>query len=202
MKKTKPPPNGLSGARRNGSRPLSRRLRDGILLPLALFLVVFEVGLQAGSRLLRRFEPIRRLEALLGHLPPWAILPLFLIPEAMSHVGGFYAAYLFAHRKIVEATLVAVLVKGVGLLIALWIYQACRPALMTIRWFAWAHGKVEAARAWAKERMRHPLLQLRSAMRRIRALLFAPRGEPGAPHSGRRFAAIRQRLLSRFGGRG
>jgi hypothetical protein len=188
MKNRKPP----------SSRPLSRRLRDGVLLPLALLLVAFEIGLQAGARLLRRWEPVRRLEALLARLPPWAILPLFLIPEGMSHIGGFYAAYLLAHRKILAATLVAVLVKGVGVLIALWIYQACRPALMTIRWFAWAHGKVEAARDWAQHRMRPTLARLRRLVRRVKATLAIGAMEPGARHSGRRLAAIRARLLSRL----
>ncbi len=180
-------------------RSPSRRLSDAVLLPLALLLVVLELGLQAGSRLLRRWGPVRRLETLLGHLPPWAILPLFLIPEAMSHVGGFYAAYLLAQRQYLAASMVAVLVKGVGVIIALWIYQACRPALMTIRWFAWAHGKVEAARDWAMHRIRPSLAKLRQAIRRVKRALFLVPVEPGARHNGRRLAAIRVRLLSRFG---
>ncbi|MCB8874083.1 hypothetical protein [Acidisoma silvae] len=196
MTKTKPPV--ARSLRSPGRRSFGRRLRDGVLLPLALLLVAFEIGLQAGARVLRRWKPVRMLELTIGRLPPWAILPLFIIPEAMSHIGGFYAAYLLAHRKLLAATLVAVLVKGVGLLIALWIYQACRPALMTIRWFAWVHGKVEAARDWAMGRMRHPLSQLRRAMRRVRATLLARPLEPGARHSGRRLAAIRIRLLSRL----
>jgi hypothetical protein len=188
MTNTKPPP----------LRPPSRRPRDAVLLPLALLLVLFELGLEAGSRLLRKWGPIRRLEALLGRLPPWAILPLFLVPEAMSHVGGFYAAYLLAQRQFLAATMVAVLVKGVGVLIALWIYQACRPALMTIRWFAWAHGKVEAARAWAMQRMHPALATVRQAIRRVKLVLFLGPVEPGSRHSGRRLAAIRARLLGRF----
>jgi hypothetical protein len=195
MTNTKPPPV------RMPVRSPGRRLRDAVLLPLALLLVAFEVGLEAGARLLRRWRPVRLLEATIGRLPPWAILPLFIVPEAMSHIGGFYAAYLLAQRKLLAATLVAVLVKGLGLLIALWIYQACRPALMTIRWFAWAHGKVEAARDWAMGRMRHPVSQVRRAMRRVRALVFAGPVEPGAPHHGRRLAAIRLRLLTRLGWR-
>ncbi len=193
MTKTKPPP------LRSPVRSSGRRLRDALLLPLALLLVGFEIGLETGARVLRRWKPVRLLEATIGRLPPWAILPLFIIPEAMSHIGGFYAAYLLAHRKLLAATLVAVLVKGVGLLIALWIYQACRPALMTIRWFAWVHGKVEATRDWAMGRMRPTLSRLRRAMRRVRAGLAIGPAEPGARHSGRRFAAIRARLLSRLG---
>jgi hypothetical protein len=115
----------------------------------------------------------------------------------MSHVGGFYAAYLLAHRKILAATTVAILIKGVGLIIALWIYQACRPALMTIRWFAWTHGKVEAARHWALDRIRPVWLR---AKRLLRQALWGREAvtTPGAPHAGRRLAAIRARLLSRL----
>jgi hypothetical protein len=180
-------------------RSPARRLRDALLLPLALMIVPVEWGLREGARVLRRWRPLRRLEARLAAWPPWAILPLFLIPEAMSHIGGFYAAYLLAQRKVLAATAVAVFIKGIGLLIALWIYQACRPALMTIRWFAWAHGKVEAARDWALGRIRAPWRHARLLLRRLVFGRAAVEAEPGTPHAGRRLAAIRARLLRRFG---
>jgi hypothetical protein len=192
MKNTKPFP-----AQSRPSRSAWRRLRDAVLLPLALLLVPIDWVLREGSRLMRRWRPLRRLEARMAQWPAWAILPLFLIPEAMSHVGGFYAAYLLAHRKLLAATVVAVLIKGVGLLIALWIYQACRPALMTIRWFAWAHGKVEAARHWGVVRIRPAWTRAR---RLLRQALWGREAvtKSGAPHAGRRLAAIRARLLTRL----
>jgi hypothetical protein len=192
MKNTMPSP-----VRSPPTRSAWRRLRDAVLLPLALLLVPIDWGLREGSRLLRRWRPLRRLETRMAKLPAWAILPLFLIPEGMSHVGGFYAAYLLAHRKILAATVVALLIKGVGLLIALWIYQACRPALMTIRWFAWAHGKVEAARHWGLVRIRPAWTRARHLLRRA---LWGRRAatDPGAAHAGRRLAAIRARLLTRL----
>ena len=183
-----------SPARPPPVRTFARRVRDALLLPLALILVPLDWCLREGSRLVRRWRPLRRLEARLAAWPAWAILPLFLVPEGMSHAGGFYAAYLLAHRKVLAATTVAVFVKGIGLLIALWIYQACRPALMTIGWFAWAHGKLEAARQWALDRVR-------PAWRHLRRLLLGSAvvdGEPGTPHAGRRLAAIRLRLLRRL----
>jgi hypothetical protein len=180
-------------------RSFGRRLRDALLLPLALILVSVDWVVREGSRVLRRWRPLRRLEARLAGWPPWAILPLFLIPEAMSHVGGFYAAYLLAHRKVLAATAVAIFVKGIGLLIALWIYQACRPALMTIRWFAWAHGKVEAARDWALDKIRPTWRRARRLLRRLVFGSASVDAAPGAPHAGRRLAAIRARLLRRFG---
>jgi hypothetical protein len=184
----RPPPVGSPG----------RRLRDALLLPLALILVPIDWALREGSRALRRWRPVRRLEALLAGWPAWAILPLFLIPEAIDHAGGFYAAYLLAHRKVLAATAVAVFVKGTGLLIALWIYQACRPALMTIRWFAWAHGKVEAARDWALDKVGPAWSRARRYLRRLVLGRTAADGEPGAAHAGRRLAAIRLRLLKRL----
>jgi hypothetical protein len=178
-------------------RSFARRLRDALLLPLALILVPIDWSLREGSRLLRRWRPVRRLEALLAGWPAWAILPLFLIPEGMSHAGGFYAAYLLAHRKVLAATAVAVFVKGIGLLIALWIYQACRPALMTIRWFAWAHGKVEAARDWALDKIGPAWRRARHLLRRLVLGRAAVDGEPGTAHVGRRLAAIRAWLRRR-----
>jgi hypothetical protein len=181
---------------------IARRLRDALLLPLALMLVSLEWGLREGSRVLRRCWPLRRLEARLAAWPPWAILPLFLIPEGMSHIGGFYAAYLLAHRKVLAATAVAVFIKGIGLLIALWIYQACRPALMTISWFAWAHGKVEAVRRWALETIGPSWRRARRSLRRLVLGRAAVDAEPGSAHAGRRVAAIRARLLRRRNGPG
>lgn len=189
MKKRKAPP----------TRPAWRRLRDALLLPLALLLVPIDWVLREGSRVLRRWPPVRHLEAQLARLPPWAILPLFLIPEAMSHIAGFYAAYLLAHRKLLAATAVVLLVKGTGLLLALWIYQACRPALMTIGWFAWGHGKLEAARRWSLVRIRPTWIRARGLLRRlVWGRASAP--EPGAAHVFRRLAAIRARLRSRLMG--
>jgi hypothetical protein len=205
MKVPKAPPL-PAAARPPPVRTFGRRLRDAVLLPLALLLVPIDWCIREGSRVLRRWRVLRRLEARLAGWPAWAILPLFLIPEAMSHAGGFYAAYLLAHRKVLAATAVAVFVKGVGLLIALWIYQACRPALMTIRWFAWGHGKVEATRQWALDKIRPSWDRARRLLRR---LVFGRAGansgpgvEPGTPHAARRLAAIRVLLLRRLGWRG
>jgi hypothetical protein len=183
-----------SSVRLSRSRSWGRRLRDAVLLPFALILIPFDWGLRAGSRVLRRWGPVRRLEARLAAWPAWAILPLFLLPEGMSHIGGFYAAYLLAQRKILAATAVAIFVKGVGLLIALWIYQACRPALITIGWFAWAHGKLEAARRWALAKVGPAWGRARQLLRR----LVGGRAEPGSAHAGRRLAAIRLRLRRRL----
>ena len=180
-------------------RTFGRRLRDALLLPLALILVPIDWVLRESARLLRRWRPLRQLEARLSRWPAWAILPLFLIPEGMSHVGGFYAAYLLAHRKVLAATIVAVFIKGIGLLIALWIYQACRPALMTIGWFAWTHGKLEAARQWALGKFRPAWRRGWRLLRRLVLGHAAVEGEPGTAHAGRRLAAIRAQLLKRLG---
>ncbi len=199
MKISKASPAGRAGARPPPVRSFPRRVRDALLLPLALMLVSLDWGLREGSRLLRRWRPLRFIETQLAGWPAWAILPLFLIPEGMSHIGGFYAAYLLAQRKVLAATTVAVFVKGIGLLIAVWIYQACRPALMSIGWFAWAHGKVEAARHWAVHKIRPRLIRARRWLRRLVVGPAAVDAEPGKAHAGRRLAAIRARLLRRFG---
>ncbi|MBW4022490.1 MAG: hypothetical protein HIU92_05000 [Proteobacteria bacterium] len=187
MKKRKPFP----------ARPLWHRLRDALLLPLALLLVPLEWVIREGSRVLRRWAPVRHLESRLARLPPWAILPLFLIPEGMSHIAGFYAAYLLAHGNLLAATAVVLLFKGTGLLLALWIYQACRPALMTIGWFAWGHGKLEAARDWGLERIRPAWGKARRLLRRL-VWGRASEPEPGAAHGFRRLAAMRARLRTRM----
>jgi hypothetical protein len=170
-------------------RAATRRCLDLLLLLPALLLVVLEHVLWAGSRALLHgiagLGAVRAAQLWLGLLPPYAAVPLFLVPELFSHGAGIWATVLLARGHIVTATLIAVLVKGVATLVLVWIYQACEPALLRVAWFARLHNAVLAARGWVLDRVM-PLRE--AALRRLRMSVAR------AGWIGRRFQQLRLRL--------
>lgn len=174
--------------------PLPRRLLvwllDGLLLVPALVLVLGENVLWQGSRAVLRavagLPLIKTLHLWLGLLPPGLALPLFLVPEVFSHVSEFGTAFLLAKGHVAAATLLVVLGKGVATLILVWIYQACEPALMRVRWFARVHHAILRARA--------KLLAKFAPVRRI-VLIRLRRARPRSA-IGQRFGRWRVRLAS------
>jgi hypothetical protein len=167
---------------------MSRSLDLLLLLP-ALLWVVLEHVLWAGSRAVLRgigsLGVVRAAHVWLGLLPPYAAVPLFLVPDLCSHAAGIWATVLLARGHVVAATLIAVLFKGVATLALVWIYQACEPALLRVAWFARLHHNVLAARSWVLDKMR-PLRE--AAIQRLRSAMA------GTGLLGRRFQRIRLRL--------
>jgi hypothetical protein len=168
-----------------------RVARDVLLLPPALLYVVVEHVFWAGAkRLLRQASRVRGIAAVqdgLEKLPAAAVLPMFIIPEIFSHVGGFWASDLLVRREWVAAFLVGLFVKGTATLLEVWIYQSCEKTLLSVTWFAWLHGKMLAGRDWVAARTR----PVRDAARRLVA--------GGRSGLARRFAAIRSVLARRLG---
>jgi hypothetical protein len=167
---------------------LSRAL-DLLLLPPALLVVVLEHVLWAGSRAILHgiasLGIVRAAQLWLGLLPPYAAVPLFLVPDLFSHAAGIWATVLLAQGHVVAATMIAVLFKGVATLVLVWIYQACEPALLRVAWFAQLHHGVLAARRWVLDRVR-PMRE--AALRRLSESVA------NAGWLGRRFRRLRLRL--------
>lgn len=165
---------------------------DALLLPLALVLEFLDRIVWRGTRalldLLSRLPAVTRLRRLLRKLPPLAVVFLFLIPEAIDHMSGFWATLLFVKGNWLGATVVAVFVKGFAILLAIWIYQTCEATLMSVRWFAIAHGKVIEWRDRVRRRMAPVYDRLRLAIRRS-----------GSGRLARRLAAWRLRLARMAG---
>jgi hypothetical protein len=167
-----------------------RVARDILLLPPALLYVLVEHVFWAGAKRLlsqaARLQAVSTLQDKLVRLPPAAVLPLFLVPEAFSHVGGFWATDLLVRREWAAAMLVGVFIKGTATLMEVWIYQSCEPALMSVRWFAWIHKQAIRARDWVADRTK--------PVRRFAAGLI----KDGGSNITRRFNAIRSALTRRF----
>ncbi len=177
--------------KRRAIRWLARGL-DLLLFVPALLLVLSEHVLWAGSRALLRslggLAAVRAAELWLRLLPPYAALPMFLVPDVFSHASELWAGVLLARGHLLAATVLAVLGKGVATIILVWIYQACEPALLQVAWFARLHHAVLTLR----ERLLVPVRPLRAALRRV--LRRALGQEPG--WVARRFRRRRQRLAA------
>lgn len=175
--------------------PVPRRLMawllDLLLLLPALLLVLGEHVLWQGSRAVLRAlagQPlIKALHLWLGLLPPSVALPLFLIPEVFSHASELGTAFLLAKGHVAAATLLVVLGKGLATLILVWIYQACEPALLRVRWFARTHHAILRARG---------LLLAKFAPVRAAMLTRLRQSANAGGSVGRRFREWRVRLAS------
>lgn len=146
-------------------RILIRTMLDVLLLPLAVAVVLFEdVFWRAAQRLLRgldRVPLLRSFHAWLGGLPALAVLPLFLVPEAISHVATFLGAFLLAKGNLAGAVTLLVLVKGLAALAVVWIYRAASATLLGVGWFARMHAAVQFVRDWSLSKV----APLREALR-------------------------------------
>ena len=182
----------MSASQPNRRRKAWRRWgQNSLLLPPALLFVlvehVFWAGAKAVLRSISRAQATRVLQERLQKLPAAAVLPLFLVPELFSHLGGFAATVLLVQRKWVAAMIIGILVKGLATLLTVWIYQSCQQALLSVRWFAWLHGKAMRGRDWVAERA----LPVRRAARRLVTI--------GRSRMRRRFWVVRQYLAARLG---
>ncbi len=182
--------------RRRAKRIFLVALLDVLLLPLAVVLVLFEdVFWRAAQKLLRgldRAPTVRALHAWVAGLPAAAVLPLFLMPEAISHGVGFFSAFLLAKGHLATAVLLLVLVKGSATLAVVWIYQAASTTLLAIGWFARGHDMVQFVRVWALRQvapLRQALQQRWIGKAKIPAI------------ARRRLRAMRLRLEALFKGR-
>lgn len=164
-----------------------RNAEDVLLLPLALIMEFLDRIIWDGAKalldLISRLRVVAALRRLLQTLPPLVVVFLFLIPEAIDHLSGFWATVLFVKGNYVGATVVAIFIKGFAILLALWIYQSCEENLMSVRWFAVIHDKIVLARDWVLARTRPIRQRLRLAKRD---------GETG--RLARRLAAWRARI--------
>jgi hypothetical protein len=181
----------------SGIRPhrLWRRLLDAVLLPFALILVLTENVLWAGAKALlrglNRLRFMRLLRVRIARLPVTYALPLFLIPNIVSHLFEIYAAVLLAEGYVQAAVTMEVLGKGLATLLVVWIYQACAPTLLQVPWFARVHHGALALRRRTLARVVPVWARLSGRARRV------PGGTSVLVQ--RRFRALRRWLAATLG---
>jgi hypothetical protein len=124
-------------------------LLDQLLFPL------FRPLLNALARL-RVFEAIG---ALLGRLPPYVVLVVLAVPFVVLEPLKVFALYWLALGHIVQGGVLLIIAHALSILTLERLYQAGKPQLMKIGWFArvmgwlggirdWAFGWVKSTAAW------------------------------------------------------
>ena len=122
-------------------------------------------GARAVLRALVRLGPVRNLHQLMGRLPGWAAVPLFILPEAIGRGGEVWAVALLLRGHTVSFLLVYALVRLLATLLAVFVYQACEAALLRIAWFATLVRWTLAIRDWALAELQPLRDRLQSATR-------------------------------------
>lgn len=162
--------------------PLARRLSSPFLTVLALVVLVETwIWSRLGPVVARVIAalPLERLKAAIHlaveKLPPYATLGVFLVPVVLLIPLKLAALSLLGHGGFLVGILFFGAVKVLGVALEAWLFEICKPKLMTIpafvrvhdaweRWVHWAHGLVDPVKA----RIRARLAALRAA------------GKPGA----------------------
>ncbi len=137
------------------------RILDGVLVVLATLIILFEEYVWALVRLavehLGRFELLRRAEARIRRLPPWAAFAMFAAPALCLLPVKLLTLVLLAQGRFLSAMLLFVCAKVLGGLVCAWIYKATKDILLTVPWFAWVSAKAVALRNYAHDMLRnHP----------------------------------------------
>jgi hypothetical protein len=113
-------------------------------------------------------------------LPPYATLVVFAVPAALLFPFKLAALALIASGHLVLGCAVLMLAKVVGVGIAAFLFETCKPKLMQIplfvwaydhwlRWLAWAHGHIDPVKQRIKSYAR--ILRGGRSSRALRLLL-------------------------------
>jgi hypothetical protein len=137
---------------------------------------IFGPILRPLTRFLVRSAPIAMMERGVARLPPYAALAALALPFIIAEPAKIFGLYLIGDRHYVSGAITIMLAYLVSLLVVDRIYEAARPQLFTIRWFAALMGwiielrddltaRVKKTRAWqwAREQVR----RLKSRLARV-----------------------------------
>src|SRR5262245_38970094 len=90
-----------------------------------------------------------RLAALIGRLPPWATLIVFVVPMALVLPFKLLGLWMLARGSWAGAAAVLVTAKVVSVGISAFIFDVTRPKLLQMGWFRWVYDRVRAVLAWS-----------------------------------------------------
>lgn len=129
-------------------------LKRLLLLPLqilvGLFVVIDELARPIYGPLIRRFAALQVVELgerVVARLPRFVILVLLLVPIAVAEPLKIYALLMVGEGHVIRGLLLLALAYLASFLLIERIYEAGKPKLMTIGWFAWIIGLIAWIRA-------------------------------------------------------
>ena len=110
---------------------------------LAMLILFEEWGwepLQCLLARIGRWPSLRWIEGCVRRLPPWAAVILFAAPAALLLPIKLLALWAIGRGHVVLGMLVIVIAKIVGTAVVARLFTLTQPALMQLRWFAWAYA--------------------------------------------------------------
>lgn len=128
-----------------------------------------------------RAIPLARVKAAIAagvnRVPPFVVLFVFAIPMAILFPFKLAALWLLAQGQFMLGAAVFALAKLVGVAVAAFLFETCKPKLLQMAWFArlydwfvrvwaWAHGIVDPIKARLKAWMRRVRGKARSGFAR------------------------------------
>jgi len=120
-----------------------------------------------------RAIPLARVKAAIAAgvnaLPPFAVLFVFLIPVVVLLPFKLAAVWLLAEGHFLLAIGVYVLAKLVGVGVAAFLFETCKPKLLQMRWFAALYAWVRRVWAWAHRLVDPIKARIKGWMARLRA---------------------------------
>lgn len=116
-------------------------LASGVLALLILFEEWGWVPLQQLLARIGRWPGLRWIEGRVSALPPWAAVALFVLPTLLLLPVKLLALWAIGSGHVVLGMLVIVLAKVVGTAVVARLFTLTQPALMQLRWFAWAYAQ-------------------------------------------------------------
>ena len=154
-----------------------RRVLRWTILPLVVVVILLEDWLwdplQRLAALIGRLPGLRRLEIAIAGLPPKGALAMFLVPSVVLFPFKLLALAAMARGMLLAGLCVAVAAKVVGTALVARIFTLCKPALLSVPWFARAHAWIGDLRArvlgWVRATAAY------RAVQRVRARLAATR---------------------------
>ncbi len=191
MSQAQPPPRTL---RRALGAPLV-----GLAIVVVLIDDLFRAWVGPLAVALARLAPFQAIGRAIAALPPYGILPLFLVPVALVQVLKVFALFLIGQGRLVSGGIVFVGAEIAGILVTERIFHVGKSKLLTIPLFARCYGWFtqikDAVVAWlARTRIwqaaRRAVAAAKAAYGRVKARLAAQRAPGGWLVS--RFAAARR----------
>jgi len=136
---------------RTASTKILRRIVTAPFALVAAIVVLVEDwlwdDLQRLAAAIGRLPVLRRIEALIARLPPYAALLLFGAPSLLLVPLKILALYLISHGHATLGLVVVVAAKVAGTALVARIFAITKPKLLRIRWFAWLYERVAAFKA-------------------------------------------------------
>ena len=114
--------------------------------------------------------------ARIEHLSPAATLIVFIVPPVVLFPIKIVGLWLLAHGHWILALGMLALAKLVGLGVTAFVFEATRPKLMQMAWFAWVYDKVMLGLAWAHRLADPYIVAVREWTARLRALVTSESG--------------------------